>query len=438
MLKGKKILLGVTGGIAAYKAAQLCRELKKHRADVTAVMTDAGKQFITPTTMQALSGNPVFSAMFNLDNESRINHIALAREADVVVVAPATADFIAKAANGFASDLLSTLVLATTSPIVFAPGMNRSMWENPITQKNVETLKTMRGVIFVGPDSGELACGEEGAGRMSDPEKIADAVFYASRREKDLAGETVLVTAGATIEDIDPVRFITNRSSGKMGFAIAREAKARGAQVTVVAGSATAPVPSNIEVIRVRSAAQMKAAVMERAANSHIVIMAAAVSDYKCSQVSQQKIKKSTNEPFCLTLEPTDDILWGLGKSKPASQFLVGFAAETSQVMQNATEKLRRKNLDLIVANDVTEAGAGFEVDTNVVRMIDRSGHVETLPLLTKIESAGRILDYVQALRAQKSRGNRGASSQRTQGQPETRAEGRPYKKRPYGRNRPR
>jgi len=400
MLKGKRILVGVTGGIAAYKSAELVRQLVRKRATVHVVMTEGAQHFITPMTMQTLSGNPVGTSLWDLTHESKIGHIDLARDVDVMVVAPATANFIAKAANGIADDLLSTVMLATTVPIVFAPGMNKSMWDNPITRRNVATLKELRHITVVGPDAGELACGEEGNGRMSDPVTILDAVIYAARTEKDLAGEKVLISAGPTIEDIDPVRFLSNRSSGKMGLAMAREARSRGAEVTLVLGPTSRTIPWGVQTIKVRSASEMHAAVTDHARDAQVVIMTAAVADFSPSRTLTEKLKKEKAKSVPLLLEPTTDILRELGNQKGRKQFLVGFAAESQRILTNAKKKLKEKSLDLIVANDITNPHAGFSADTNIVRVIDRKGHTDEWPLLPKWEVSRRLFDTIQQKRA--------------------------------------
>ncbi len=410
MLSQKRILLGITGGIAAYKAAEIVRQLKKAKAEVYVVMTDAAKQFITPLTLHTLSLNPVFSTMFDLTEESRISHIELARWADVMLIAPATADFIAKGATGLADDLLSTIFLATTSKIVIAPAMNRTMWENPITQRNIRALEELRNVVVVPPQKGELACGEEGAGRLAEIDKILDAVNIAACSEKDLEGEKVLVSAGPTIEDIDPVRYLTNRSSGKMGYAIAKEAAARGAEVVLVSGPTSLPDPFGVTTIRVRSAEEMYNAVKENLKGSKIVVMAAAVADFKPVRTQTNKIKK-TGTGVELKLKPTTDILAEITKIRTNRPFVVGFAAESAQIIQNAKDKLKRKKLDLIVANDITSPHAGFEKDTNVVYVIDKQGHVEEWPIMSKEEVAKNLMDYVQKLRAKKQRRSSRSSS---------------------------
>lgn len=395
MLKDRNIVLGVTGGIAAYKAAELVRELIRAGAKVHVVMTRSAQAFVTPLTFQALSGNPVITELFSLIEESEIGHISLADRAEVLVIAPATANIIGKIAAGIADDMLTTIVMATKAPVLLAPAMNVHMWENAICQENIQKLRS-RGYHFIDPESGELACGYEGKGRLAEVSAIVEGI-RAILAPKDFARETVLITAGPTEEPIDPVRFITNRSSGKMGFALARIARRRGAEVILISGPTALPAPQNVKFISVHSAAQMREAVLANLGNASILLMAAAVSDYRPRQMAPGKIKKSEGE-MVLTLERNPDILSEAGKRKD-HRIRVGFAAETENLLQNAQSKLMEKNLDLIVANDVTLPGAGFEVDTNIVKFLDRSGKVEELPLMTKEELADRILDRVAQLK---------------------------------------
>jgi phosphopantothenoylcysteine decarboxylase/phosphopantothenate--cysteine ligase len=394
-LKGRKIVLGVTGGIAAYKAAELVRELVKAGAEVHVVMTRNAQAFITPLTFQTLSGNPVTTELFNLISESEIGHIALADRAEVLVIAPATANIIGKIAAGIADDMLTTIVMATQAPVLIAPAMNVHMWENPICQENIQRLRS-RGVHFIDPEAGELACGYEGKGRLAEIPAIVEEIRLLLS-PKDFSGEKILVTAGPTEEALDPVRFLSNHSSGKMGFAMARAARRRGAKVILISGPTALPVPSQIQYIPVRSALQMQEAVLTQLESVSILIMAAAVSDYRPKQKETEKIKKSKSESV-LDLQLNPDILAEAGKRKN-SRILVGFAAETENLLQGAREKLEKKNLDLIVANDVTLPGAGFEVDTNIVKLLDRSGKVEELPLMTKDDLADRILDRIALLK---------------------------------------
>ena len=395
MLKGRKIVLGVTGGIAAYKAAELVRELVKAQAEVHVVMTRNAQAFITPLTFQTLSGNPVTTELFNLIAESEIGHIALADRAEVLVIAPATANIIGKIAAGIADDMLTTIVMATQAPVLLAPAMNVHMWENPICQENIQRLRS-RGYHFIDPEAGELACGYEGIGRLAEIPVIVEEI-RALLSPKDFSGEKILVTAGPTEESIDPVRFLSNHSSGKMGFALARAARRRGAEVTLISGPTALSVPPQIKYIAVRSAAQMREAVLNHLESASILIMAAAVSDYRPKQKAPEKIKKSKLETV-LELELNPDILAEAGKKKN-SRILVGFAAETENLLQSTREKLEKKNLDLIVANDVTLPGAGFKADTNIVKIMDRSGKVEELPLMTKEDLADCILDRIALLK---------------------------------------
>jgi phosphopantothenoylcysteine decarboxylase/phosphopantothenate--cysteine ligase len=395
MLKCQNIVLGVTGGIAAYKAAELLRELIRAGARVHVVMTQSAQAFVTPLTFQTLSGSPVITELFSLIQESEIGHISLADRAEVLVIAPATANIIGKIAGGIADDMLTTIVMATKAPILLAPAMNVHMWEDAICQENIQKLRS-RGYHFIDPESGELACGYEGQGRLAEVSAIVEEI-RTLLSPKDFAQETVLITAGPTEEPIDPVRFITNRSSGKMGFALARIARRRGAEVILISGPTVLPAPQNVKFISVHSAAQMREAVLANLENASILLMAAAVSDYRPRKMSPGKIKKSEMD-MMLMLERNPDILSEAGKRKD-HRILVGFAAETENLLQNAQSKLKEKNLDLIVANDVTLPGAGFEVDTNIVKFLDRSGKVEELPLMTKEELAARILDRVVQLK---------------------------------------
>ncbi|MBI5968739.1 MAG: bifunctional phosphopantothenoylcysteine decarboxylase/phosphopantothenate--cysteine ligase CoaBC [Deltaproteobacteria bacterium] len=395
MLKDRKIVLGVTGGIAAYKAAELVRELVRAGAEVHVVMTKSAQAFITPLTFQTLSGNPVATELFSLIEESEIGHISLADRAEILVIAPATANIIGKIASGIADDMLTTIVMATKAPVLIAPAMNVHMWENPICQENIEKLRA-RGYQFVGPESGELACGYEGKGRLAEIPTIMEEI-RAILSPQDFAQEKILITAGPTEEPIDPVRFITNRSSGKMGFALAHAARRRGAEVTLVSGPTALPAPPKVSYISVRSAAEMREAVLNNLNSASILLMAAAVSDYRPKKTAPEKMKKSKSETL-LELERNADILAEAGQHK-GQRIIVGFAAETENLLQNARQKLKEKNLDLIVANDITLPGAGFEVDTNIVKLLDPSGKVEELPLMTKEELADRILDRIGQLR---------------------------------------
>ena len=396
MLKGKKIILGVTGGIAAYKAAELVRELVRSGAEVFVVMTHSAQAFITPLTFQTLSGNKVTTELFSLIEESEIGHIALADRAELLVIAPATANIIGKIAGGIADDMLTSIVMATKAPVLLAPAMNVHMWENPICQENIQKLRG-RGFHFIDPEAGELACGYEAKGRLAEIPAIVEEIRVILS-PKDLSGETLLVTAGPTEEPIDPVRFLSNRSSGKMGFAVARAARLRGAGVILVSGPSALPAPSGVKFIPVRTAAEMREAVLGSLAGVSVLVMAAAVSDYRPKVTSPEKIKKSQAE-LTLPLELNPDILREAGQRKE-KRLLIGFAAETESLLANARKKLAEKNLDLIVANDVSLPGAGFAVDTNIVKLIDRSGKIEELPLMDKEDLADRILDRVLLLRS--------------------------------------
>jgi len=397
-----KIALGVTGGVAAYKAAELVRRLQDEGLDVQVVMTRAAREFITPLTFAALTGKKVITEMFGADAaapanvESAIEHMAVAQRIDLLLVAPATADILSKFAQGAADDFLSTLYLATKAPVVVAPAMNVNMWEHPTTQENVAALRA-RGVHVVDPDEGYLACGMTGAGRLAAVETIARKACEVLGLRKDLAGETVLVTAGPTREALDPVRFLTNRSSGKMGYALAEAAARRAARVILVSGPVDLDAPTGVDWVPVRSTEEMRAAVMERAAEATILVMAAAVADYRPAAVHANKIKRSEGR-VTLDLEPTADILAELGRSK-GKAVLVGFAAETNQLVENARGKLQRKSADMIVANDVTQEGAGFDTDTNIVTLVLRDGRDIALPKMTKRQVADKILDQALALK---------------------------------------
>jgi phosphopantothenoylcysteine decarboxylase/phosphopantothenate--cysteine ligase len=397
-----RITLGVTGGVAAYKSAELVRRLQTEGHTVQVVMTRAAREFITPLTFAALSGQKVITDLFSGGEsgdpnlESAIEHIAVAQRTDLLLVAPATADALAKFARGLADDFLSTLYLASNAPVVLAPAMNVNMWQHAATQENIATLRK-RGVRIVEPGEGYLACGMTGPGRLAAQEEILKAVREIAEARHDLAGETVLVTAGPTCEDLDPVRFITNRSSGKMGYAVAEVAAQRGAKVILVSGPTALETPEGTERVDVRSAEEMLRAVKARFANATIAVFAAAVADYRPAAASTAKIKR-TNEALTIRLEPNPDILATAAKEK-GEQVVVGFAAETDHVAENARKKLDEKNADLMVANDVTAEGAGFDVDTNIVTIFSRDGRDMPLPRLTKAEVAKRILDEVLRVR---------------------------------------
>jgi phosphopantothenoylcysteine decarboxylase/phosphopantothenate--cysteine ligase len=396
MLHDKTIVLGVTGGIAAYKAAELTRLYVKAGADVHVIMTRGAQEFITPLTLQTLSSNPVHTEMFNLLSEREVGHISLADRADVFVVAPATANLVGKVAGGIADDLLTTTIMATKAPVLLAPAMNVNMWENPIYQRNQADLEQL-GYHFVQPAEGFLACGWEGKGKLADPAEIFEETIGLTL-PNDLAGETVLVTAGPTREEIDPVRYISNYSSGKMGYAIARAARLRGAKVVLVSGPSALSQPVGVERICVTSAAEMKEAVLARCDEATIIVKAAAVADYRPAHRAEHKMKKHNTDALNLELEKNPDILSELGRRK-GHRTLVGFAAETRDLLENARKKLTEKNLDLIVANDITQQHAGFDVDTNVVRLLAPDGSEEILPEMSKDEVAHRLLDRILALR---------------------------------------
>ena len=396
-LTGKEIVLGVTGGIAAYKAAEVVSRLRKMGASVHVIMTENARQFITPLTLETLSGNPVVYDTFERPATWEVEHIALAKRAEVFVIAPATANILAKMACGIADDMLSTTVLATKAPVLVAPAMNTGMWTAPATRQNVETLR-QRGVRFVGPESGFLACGDEGSGRMSEPAAIVGAIEAILCPRRDMEGLRVMVTAGGTRERLDPVRYIGNDSSGKMGFALAEAAWARGAEVTLVCGHTTAKRPKGIPVTEVESTCELYDAVLVRAAEQDVIIQAAAPADYRPAHPSAQKIKKQAGEGITLELVENPDIAAAVGAAKRPGQTLVGFAAETEHLLDNARRKLGKKNLDMIVANDVSRPGAGFNVDTNIATLLTRSGAVEC-PLQSKQALAERILDEIMTLR---------------------------------------
>jgi len=386
-LSGREILLGVTGGIAAYKACEVVRELRKEGANVHVVLTASGARFITPLTLQTLSKNPVHTELFDLVSESEIGHIALAQKAHLLMIVPATANVLGKIRNGIADDLLSTIVMATAAPILLAPAMNSQMYASPAVRENVEVLRE-RGVSFVDPDEGELACGTVGPGRLADTAKIVEMARILLA-EKILEGKKVVVSAGPTAEDIDPVRFLTNRSSGKMGFAMAVAARRFGAHVTLVAGPSPLPDPPFLRTLRVRSAQEMMEAVLGAAEGADAVVMAAAVADFRPEVSAPQKIRKERFERT-VQLVATDDILAALGRAK-GTRVLVGFAAETNDIEGNAVEKMRRKNLDAIVANDVSRPDIGFASDSNEVRVYFSDGTAIDLAMAAKDAIASAV-----------------------------------------------
>jgi phosphopantothenoylcysteine decarboxylase/phosphopantothenate--cysteine ligase len=402
-----KIALGVTGGVAAYKAAEVVRRLQQEKLDVKVVMTRAAREFIAPLTFAAITGKKVITEMFGAEEsgaanvESAIEHIAVAQRIDLLLVAPATADILGKFAHGIAEDFLGTLYLATKAPVIVAPAMNVNMWEHPATQANLTILRE-RGVHVVDPDEGYLACGMTGPGRLAATEAIAQKVFEVLGLRHDLFGKTVLVTAGPTREALDPVRFLTNRSSGKMGYAVAEAAIRRGARVILISGPTDLKIPEAVEWVPVNTAEEMHGAVRNRAGEANIVVMAAAVADYRPAVAHQSKLKRGDGR-FTLYLEPTPDILAELGREQSGKQgerILIGFAAETGNIAENARAKLARKGADMIVANDVTQEGAGFDTETNIVTLFLRDGRDNALPKMPKFDVANRILD--QALQIHK------------------------------------
>lgn len=397
MLTGKHVVLGVTGGIAAYKACEVVSRLRKLHAGVDVIMTENATKLVAPLTFETLSCRPVCIDTFSRTESWDVKHISLAQKADVMVVAPATANLMAKLAHGIADDMLSTTLLATKAPILLAPAMNTGMWTAEVTQANLQTLLA-RGVKTVGPASGLLACGDNGAGRMSEPAEIVEAIVSILRPSKDMEGMNVLVTAGPTVERIDPVRYLTNDSSGKMGYALAQAAQQRGANVTLVTGPVHIPVPAGVHVINITSTMSLYETMMEQCGKQDIIVQAAAPADYRVEKTADQKIKKQAGEPLVLKLVENPDIAKAVGQCKKEGQILVGFAAETQNVLVNAQKKLTSKNLDLIVANDVTAEGAGFGVDTNIVTLITKEG-ADALPKLSKSEVAERIWDKALSLK---------------------------------------
>ena len=396
-LKDKRILLGITGGIAAYKSAELTRRLRDHGAEVRVVMTPAATEFIAPLTLQALSGNSVHTDLLDHEAEAAMGHIELARWADAVVIAPATANFLARLSNGLADDLLSTLCLATAAPLLIAPAMNRQMWQNPATQENIARLQA-RGITLLGPDSGSQACGETGPGRLLDPEELVHAII-SSGRSNQLAGLSVLVSAGPTREFIDPVRYLSNRSSGRMGYAVAGAAEEAGATVTLVSGPVSLAAPARVRTIEVVSAGQMQSEVLAAAADCDIFVSAAAVADYRSGEAAQQKLKKK-NTGLLLRLEKTPDILAEVAAlDKPP--FTVGFAAETENLHDNAKKKLKSKNLDMIAANRVGD-GLGFDREENALEVLWTGGS-ESLTTAPKDKLARQLVEIIIARYREKS-----------------------------------
>ena len=392
MLRNKTIILGITGSIAAYKAAEIASQLTQAGAKVNVIMTKEAIEFISPVTFRALTGNPVVTEMFDLASEFSIEHVSLAKSADIVVIAPATANIIAKLAAGFADDMLCCTVLATRAPVVIAPAMETTMYDNPITQDNLSKLEA-RNFVIVGPATGWLASGKKGLGRLADINDILASIRHILGRDGDLDGKHIVITAGGTQEPIDPVRYISTRSSGKMGYALAESARDRGAKVTLITAPASIPKPAGVDVIKVGTAQEMRQAVENVTSQADALIMAAAVADYRPKSTAKEKIKKG-DAGLTLEMECTPDIL-GIVKG---NFIKVGFAAESSKLVENAREKLKQKGLDFIVANDITDSDSGFGVDTNRVTIIDREGRIDSLPLMPKREVAERVLDRVAAL----------------------------------------
>lgn len=393
-----RVLLGVTGCIGAYKAAEVLRGLQRENIDVQVIMTAHATEFVQPLTFEALSGHKVITQMFDRPDYSEIEHIKVARDADLLLVAPATANVIAKFAQGIADDFLSTVYLSNTNPVLIAPAMNVEMWRHAATQQNLAILKS-RGVNIIDPDEGYQACGEVGVGKLAEPEYIVArtlALLRSSDPAKDLANETILVTAGPTIEDLDPVRFLTNRSSGKMGYAVAEAARDRGARVTLVSGPTQLSPLNGVDTVQVRSASQMHDAVIKRLSDSTVFVGCAAVADFRPAEPSSQKIKKQGRSHITIELEPTEDIIGDVAKVAHGNGLVVvGFAAESEKLIANAEAKLKSKNLDLIVANDISRSGLGFDVDENAVTIISREGDKLDVPLASKRVIADRILDEV-------------------------------------------
>ena len=391
----RTVVLGVTGGIACYKAVELVRLLVKDGFQVRVIMTRGAMEFVTPLTFQTLSGNPVATEIFSLTQESEIGHIDLADSAALFVIAPATANVIGKLASGIADDLLTTVLMATQAPVLLAPAMNIHMYENVIVQENLRKLRRV-GYHIMEPAEGYLACGYEGRGRLPEPEEIVEQI-HDLLEKKDLVGEKILITAGPNREPIGPIRYLSNRSSGKMGYALAQVGVRRGAEVTLVSGPTALKPPARARLVSVATAAEMRAAILEEFPRATAVIMAAAVADFTPEQYAQRKIKRG-NKAIQISLKPNPDILRELGARKN-HQVLIGFAAETDDLVANASRKLREKNLDLIVANDVTQEGSGFDVDTNAVTILDRRGGVHPLRLMSKQDLAGRIYDFFPSLK---------------------------------------
>lgn len=397
MLKDKTVVIGVSGGIAVYKVCDVVSRLKKLNANVHIIMTKSATEFVTPLTFQSLSQNYVVNDMFEEPKTWDVEHISLAKKADVFLIAPATANVIGKVANGICDDMLTTTVMATTGKVLIAPAMNTNMYKNPILQRNINILKEL-GYNFVNPEIGRLACGDIGEGKLASPEIIVNTVIdLLNNRDKDLQGKKIMITAGPTVESIDPVRYLTNRSTGKMGYAIAKMAADRGADVTLVSGPTNITPPANLKkLIKIQSAEEMYSAIIDNFDENQVIIKSAAVADYKPKTYSDKKIKKS-NDDLVIELDRNKDIAYELGKIKK-DKILVGFAAETNDLIENAKGKVNKKNLDFIVANDLTEEGAGFGTDTNIVKIIDKEGNISKYPQMKKDEVANVILDKVKSL----------------------------------------
>jgi len=397
MLNDKTIVLGITGGIAAYKAADIASKLTQAGARVEVVMTEAATKLITPLTLRNIIHRPVVTDMFEMASEYSVEHVALAEAADVVLIAPATANTIARLAAGIADNMLGCIVLATKAPVIISPSMNDIMYQNSVTQENLAKLKA-RGFTIIEPEYGRLASGKMGKGRLPETGKIIGVIERVLGQKKDLDGKHIVVTAGGTREPIDPVRHIGNRSSGKMGYALAEAARDRGAEVTLITAPASLPEPSGVKVIKVKTAVEMKEAVVGAVKKADALLMAAAVADYQPKAIAKSKIKKESKQGLTLELVKTPDIL-----SEVTGNFIkVGFAAESENMVANAKKKLREKRLDMIVANDITQADSGFDVDTNRVTLIDKKGKVEELPLMSKREVAEKILDKVKGMMGKK------------------------------------
>lgn len=395
MLKGKTVLLGISGSIACYKTAYLASALKKKNCDVHVIMTKNAQEFISPITFETLTGNKCVTDTFDRNFEFKVEHVSLAKKADLIMIAPATANIIAKLANGIADDMLTTTVLAARCPVLVSPAMNTAMYENPVTQANMQKLSGY-GFRLIEPATGLLACDDRGIGKMPEPDVLEKHILCEIAKEKDLAGKKVLVTAGPTMEPIDPVRFISNHSSGKMGYALAEAAMLRGADVTLVSGKTALDPPLNVRVVPVSSAADMYDAVMENAGDADLIFKAAAVADYTPAHTADEKIKKKDGD-LSIPMKRTKDILFELGQKKKPGQFLCGFSMETRDLLENSSKKLEKKNADMIAANSLRKAGAGFGTDTNIITLITKDG-AEELPIMEKSDAAHAIIDKVLSM----------------------------------------